>query len=338
MKKYCFALCSLLLLGACDEWTQIEDVDLQGSKLRSQEYYNNLRAYKASDHQIFFGWFGGWNPEKPSPGNSFRSVPDSVDILSLWGDYGTITPARKVDMEFVQQTLGTKVTMTQLLLWLPDEYQEQAATDEEGAIRQYARDLSSRLINDGLDGLDIDWEPYITGYTFYFETTARFRIFTDEVSKYFGPLSGSGRLLLLDGTSSTVSRVPNDQVGAFDYVIYQDYEYSYYSSLQGHYSAYVLDAGWRPEQIVHTETFERRWQDGGYTFTNRDGSTTNALTGYGLFQPMVDGKLVRKGGIGAYHMEYDYNNNPDYKWIRKAIQAMNPAGTTPLASGEIPGQ
>lgn len=27
----------------------------------------------------------------------------------------------------------------------------------------------------------------------------------------------------------------------------------------------------------------------------------------------------RIGGIGSYHMEYDYPNDPPYKWIRKAL-------------------
>ena len=27
-----------------------------------------------------------------------------------------------------------------------------------------------------------------------------------------------------------------------------------------------------------------------------------------------------KGGVGAYRFQKDYDNTPDYKWMRKAIQ------------------
>ena len=27
----------------------------------------------------------------------------------------------------------------------------------------------------------------------------------------------------------------------------------------------------------------------------------------------------RIGGVGTYHMEYDHANNPQYKWLRKAL-------------------
>ena len=44
------------------------------------------------------------------------------------------------------------------------------------------------------------------------------------------------------------------------------------------------------------------------------------------WSPMVNDKPVRKGGVGTYHMEYDYPTTPvDYKYLREAIGIMNPA-------------
>ena len=41
------------------------------------------------------------------------------------------------------------------------------------------------------------------------------------------------------------------------------------------------------------------------------------------FLPEFEGKIAkRKGGCGAYHMENDYNNTPNYRYIRQAIQIM----------------
>jgi hypothetical protein len=50
-----------------------------------------------------------------------------------------------------------------------------------------------------------------------------------------------------------------------------------------------------------------------------------SLLGMARWQPIINGKKVQKGGIGTYHMEYDYNNVPEYKWLRQGIQIMNPS-------------
>ena len=33
---------------------------------------------------------------------------------------------------------------------------------------------------------------------------------------------------------------------------------------------------------------------------------------------------IEHGGMGAYHIEYDYAGNPDYPTVRAAISAQNP--------------
>lgn len=335
MKKYIFPVV-VLLLTACSEWTELKDIDLQKPVPKPDSYYEALRAYKASDHQIAFGWFGHWDPDKPSPSNSFKSVPDSMDILSLWGwglDTAPVTEAKRADIAYMQDVLGTRITATLLLQWLPEQFDE---TDE--GIRQYADAIADRINDENLEGLDIDWEPGITGYHFWFMDGNRMEVFVRQVGTRLGPQSKSGKLLMIDGL---VTSMPKDLVQFFDYAIYQSYEATSYTSLQGSASS-AINFGWRPEQLIFTETFERRWNDGGPQFEQRDGSYTNSLSGMGAFQPMVtvDGvsKLYRKGGLGIYHMEYDYNNNPDYKYTSKAIQAMNPAGQEPYRIGVISGQ
>lgn len=36
---------------------------------------------------------------------------------------------------------------------------------------------------------------------------------------------------------------------------------------------------------------------------------------------LPDGRRI--GGIGTYHMEYDYANTPPYKWLREALHLGN---------------
>ena len=67
MKKNIIRLSALLLaaapLAACDDWTEPEAQDF--TQRFPESYYENLRAYKASDHSITFGWFGGCGMNLP---------------------------------------------------------------------------------------------------------------------------------------------------------------------------------------------------------------------------------------------------------------------------------
>lgn len=76
-------------LTACNDWldTEIKDpADLLVSN-KSEEYYARLRQYKKSDHPVAFGWFGNWTGTGASYENSLKGLPDSVDFVSLWGNW-----------------------------------------------------------------------------------------------------------------------------------------------------------------------------------------------------------------------------------------------------------
>ena len=52
-----FALFVSMLWG-CSDWTKPEAEDF--FEMPGNDYYENLRAYKRSEHSVAFGWFGGW--------------------------------------------------------------------------------------------------------------------------------------------------------------------------------------------------------------------------------------------------------------------------------------
>ena len=55
------SLATTSLIG-CSDWTESEAKTFPES-IVSDEYYAALRAYKQTDHQVAFGWFGGWSGE-----------------------------------------------------------------------------------------------------------------------------------------------------------------------------------------------------------------------------------------------------------------------------------
>ena len=62
----------------------------------------------------------------------------------------------------------------------------------------------------------------------------------------------------------------------------------------------------------------------GAAFILPDGTEINSLSGFAYWNPSVGGIQYRKGGVGTYHMEYEYKVNAQgsetYPALRKAIQ------------------
>src|SRR5215813_13843777 len=70
-----------LVFIACKK---VDPLSLQDQKAYLDEYYANLRAYKKSDHPICYGWYSDY-AQTFSYGMHFKGLPDSIDIISLWG-------------------------------------------------------------------------------------------------------------------------------------------------------------------------------------------------------------------------------------------------------------
>ena len=322
------ALCMGLTLffQSCSDWTEVENNVLQNleGEPKSEAYYENLRAYKKTDHQLAFGWFGFWSGgTSTSARGSLRSVPDSVDLIAIWGNtwnYGEINQNRRDDLKYVQEKFGTKVVGTTLLgamgQYLPEDWKPTGETQRE-KWTSYGRALAQMALDAGLDGLDIDYEPGIGGEpTYGCPQGDDFLAFVKGCGELLGPQSKSGKLLIVDGLFG----FPYDCDQYFDYFISQAYGTSSFSSLEGRFNS--LKKRIKPEQFIVTENFESLWENGGANFNHPDLGRIPSLLGMAYWTPKDGG---RKGGCGTFHMEYEYKHNPEYKYLRQAIQIMNPA-------------
>ena len=125
----CPAFLAGMMMFSCTEVEKIE-VDHNGgyntmNNAESEAYYASLRAYKDQmwnyGRPVAFGWFSDWSPTGASRGGYLTSVPDSMDIISMWsGAPGRfeITPEQKADKEFVQKKKGIKLLEVSLLSYL----------------------------------------------------------------------------------------------------------------------------------------------------------------------------------------------------------------------------
>lgn len=333
---------SATLLSACTD-EEIKDPENLTVPERSEAYYAQLREYKKTDHEVAFGWFGNWVGAGALLENSLRALPDSVDFVSIWGNWKNPSPEKIADREFVRTVKGTRTLVCFIVQGVGDgitptgvnaqEYWNFDPSNEaslHAAIEKYANAIADSVEVYGYDGFDYDYEPNyghsgnITGNP----TTEK--IFVETLAKRFGPKSGTDKMLVIDGEPQTIA----SELGTcFDYFIVQAYncsgDYNLDSRLASTIRNFdgVLSAEEVAKKYIVCENFENYAAAGGVAFTDRYGNTMMSLEGMARWTPFVDGKKVRKGGIGTYHMEYEYNagKQPSYPALRKGIQIMNPS-------------
>jgi hypothetical protein len=318
---------TILTLYACTKQTTPEALPVQPVLQRSGDYFANLRAYKQSDHQIYFGWFGGTgsagNPQVPGV---LDQIPDSVDIVSLWGGMPPLGSYNDSILRKTRQLKGTRFVLVKfsnsdfLNAWSDTNFV--AAYDKGDSMLKAGFELIAKRLTDSieahaLDGVDLDHEPHLCGCDWgLFKDGRKFSLFLTVLAKYFGPSSATGKLLIVDGEYSMIS---SKAAQGLSYIVTQAYNTGSPFGLQSRFNS--LPAGFPPGKFIVTENFEDHWQKGGVNFFDPVRGTIPSLLGMAYWNPTQG----RKGGCGTYHSEYEYALNPDYKYTRQAIQIMNPA-------------
>ena len=99
------------MMASCN--TDIESLTIQRPLTYDDQYYQNLRDYKESDHEIAFGWFAQYGAQN-SAAVRFMGLPDSLDICSTWGGIpATENTEIWEEIRFVQKVKGTKMLCVQ---------------------------------------------------------------------------------------------------------------------------------------------------------------------------------------------------------------------------------
>lgn len=169
-RNYVYFLFTCLLtfvVSGCD--TDIEPEVIQAANTYNEEYYQNLREYKKTDHAICFGWYAGYTSEaSPSQGLHFTGLPDSLDIVSLWSGIPSNNPAyvetsyynerylptAYEEMNYIRTVKGTRVVMCTICRIGSTEFPK-----TDASIEAYALHLVRYVLRNDLDGLYLDYEP-----------------------------------------------------------------------------------------------------------------------------------------------------------------------------------
>lgn len=309
MKNKILSLSALYLFGmiafsSCD--TDVETLQIQELKTYDEQYYENLRTFKKSDHEVSFAYYEGWAPlegvegylDPASWGLRMIGLPDSIDIVNLWMGIPTpdTHPIAYQDMKECQIKKSIRFVMHADA----SNYRHQFTVDgvdydmsqgyDEEVIKAYAKWIANQVNGGELDGVDVDYEGW---------NSNDLLVLTKALAEYFGPTSQSGKLLIIDYFNAVP---PTDCIPYCDYFVQQ--AYSNQTSLR-------QPSGFPPEKMIYCESFGVFYADGG------------KLLDYARWEPSEG----RKGGCGVFYLGRNYYSSSGipYNEFRQAIQIMNPA-------------
>lgn len=312
------------MFASCD--TDVENATVVAPTTYGPQYYKNLRDYKKSDHSIAWGWFADYT-QSTSLATRFLGLPDSLDICSLWGgipsDDSThvdthYLPEVYREMKYIQEVKGTKLVVPSIIRirTRPEFYDSiwVKLNDPQAAMRAYAQNLLRPIFENGLDGIDMDYEPEgdpLSG--------SNLDYFVEYVGQFVGPMaSPDSTFTYPDGF--TIKGNPN-MLLCIDY--YQSAPGSntnkftnwYVNQTYGGSPGRVPFSGCPTEKVVYTENVGDNWK----------AAECGQLLNYARYQPSTG----RKGGFGAFFMHRDYINTgygcSNYANLRHGIQIQNPA-------------
>lgn len=372
MLKYALVAAMALASVACSKWTDDERLTFDNQKdlkraipfieltsadqltAEQQKYYSELRAWKQTPHVRGFGWFGGWTAKGTDPQKYLRMLPDSVDIVSLWGTHGNLTEAQKTDLKLFREVKGGKVLLCWIVQNLGDQLTPQGknATDywvtEKGGgdflegVKAYANAICDTIEKYDLDGFDLDYEPGY-GHSGNMATTTAWISETGNVNMYtfiktlYDRLNPKGRIVVMDGEPYYMDRATSKMVS---YYIYQAYDESTTArALQklenggtyGYGEDDYLD-NWEGKSFLTLE-FQKYSKTGGfprYTSSNPEIQKLDAGRQIMDYATMLMPNGKRIAGIGTYHMELDTEGG-SYRFLRQALNAGNRVSETQKA-------
>lgn len=327
MKHNIFLSAALLAsLSLCSCSNDVENIELQDLTTYDEQYYQNLRAFHASDHEVSYAYYEAWSPvegvagykDPASWGDRMIGLPDSIDIVNLWmgvpsddpnaggeQDFSgcTYAPVAYADMKICQEKKGIRFVMHADA----SNYRHKFTVDgvewdmagngnvSDEMMAAYAKSIYRTVEKGTLDGVDVDYEGW---------SGNNLTRLIKELANYMGPKSPNpDKLLIIDFFNSTP---PSECADYCDYVVYQNY------SNQTGGGMHVIN-GWPTEKAIYCETFGVHYNTGG------------KLLDYARWEP-GDGR--RKGGCGVFFLGRNYygdNTGIPYYSFRRAIQIMNPA-------------
>lgn len=372
MKRLIYTIFSLLIvLPSLYSCTEAEPLTLQTRVQKSDEYYAALRAYKQSDHEICYLWFADYGVPS-SPAYRFAAIPDSVDIVSLWGGIpkkGTLDYEEMYEMRRLKGTKLVSVTIIRMKYFYKsleitaymEAYEETYKTTYEQAIASGStEEEAATLAEQEADAAGISAGNMYVLTNKTVDADGNYPEWCQKLGDY---LLDEMRAYDLDGID--LDYEPDGDVLTGDRMtLFVKYLAQYIGPGEGsqdpsklliidHYSTNPPPAtepyvSYKVRQLYSNQgnyisdaSFNSKWPNSKQVFAENIGDlwkTGGEMENIAAFEPSSGGK---KGGFGAFYGQRDYNtvdsgsdNLIPYGHMRRAIQIQNPAGAYPPSETE----
>ena len=288
-------LTAFLLPVACDDWNEPEivDIDINSAKEQNPElwarYMQALRTYKQSEHYLSYAHFDN-SPEKSlNEGSYLRSLPDSLDIVTL-GNSHQISDYDREDIPVLQEK-------SIRVLYLIDYVAHASSLTDITALNSWLDKFA------------------FTGLPLYNGTDAELASYKEKSRLIVSKLStatGQDKLLVLEGNPAFVDEADFDKL---NYIVLNTAELTNVTDLK------LQVTGILANSLLSKDKLLLSVQMGGQVI-DETGVKQEAVT-------LMTDRVVALGplaGLGIYAIGNDYYSPiRNYEITRTAIQLMNPS-------------
>lgn len=298
-------LLTLALPTACSDWNDIEPVNIDPQHPKDQNpelwarYMESLRVYKQErPHYITYGSFNNGAEQSKNEGAYLRSLPDSLDIVTL-ANPENITSYDREDIPTLQEK-STRV------LYLVDYAAKMTELTDATALGSWLDKAVATANELHLDGFAFNGLPLYAGTDA--EQAARKEAARLIVSK----LSAVNKMLVFEGDPAFVNTNDLDKL---DYVVMNTAGIESAVSLKIYVANVISTYALPKEKLLLAAKM-------GTKIVDEENVKQDAVT------DMI-GRVVSLGplgGLAIYALGDDYyQTSMNYQSCRTAIQKMNPS-------------
>lgn len=301
-----YLLLAVLVTASCSDWTDQEtiDINLQNAKEQNPElwarYMESLRVYKLErPHYITYASFNNGVEPSKNEGNYLRSLPDSLDFVTL-ADSENLTASDREDIPELQEK-STRV------LYHVDYAKKMAELPDDATLSAWLDKAVATATELKMDGFAFSGLPLYGG------TDAEQAVRKASARLIVSKLSATGKALVFEGDPTFVDAADMEKL---DYVVLNTADIDRAVALKL-FVANTLDmhTTLSKEQLILATKMNGKLADENGKWQNAVLEMPNRVVGLG---PMA--------GMAIYSIGEDYyQSEKNYQTCRTAIQTMNPS-------------
>lgn len=296
-----FTAFAIAVFISCSEWTDTESIPVESifpwesEPELWEEYKADLRDYKFHEHTMVYVRFEN-SPENPiSEKGSLRSLPDSIDIVSLT-NADNFSQFDAEDMAWMK-SVGTKVLYQLDFAGRMDEF------SDEARLNAYIDNVIDAVNSNGLDGYSFTGTPK--------SGDSQRKEMSRKIVEKLDKARTSGQLIVFEGSHSFIAQ---EDISKIDFFVLPTGNVERSWDLNNILTE-ARDYGVSDDKILIAARLDGIW----YNEENAEIPVIQAMTdNVGKFGPMA--------GLALYGIESDYFHM-DGTWltVRSAIERLNPS-------------